>query len=65
MTRFRVTAVMALALWLSIPACAQEKPEKNPLVLGEFALAKDAVIDGDTIRVDGLKASLRLLCPSA
>ncbi|MBP9890850.1 MAG: thermonuclease family protein [Planctomycetes bacterium] len=65
MTRFRITAVLALALWLSIPACAQEAPVKNPLVLGEYALAKEAVIDGDTIRVDGLKASLRLLCLDA
>ncbi|CAG1006676.1 Endonuclease YncB [Anaerolineales bacterium] len=65
MTRFRITAVLALALWLSIPACAQDAPVKNPLVVGEYALAKEAVIDGDTIRVDGLKASLRLLCLDA
>lgn len=65
MTRFRMAALMALALWLTLPAVAQEAPVKNPLVLGEFALAKDAVIDGDTVRVDGLKASLRLLCLDA
>ena len=65
MTRIRMAAVMALALWLTLPACAQEKPAKDPLVLGEFALAKEAIIDGDTIRVDGLKASLRLLCLDA
>lgn len=65
MTRIRMAAVMALALWLALPACAQEKPAKDPLVLGEFALAKEAIIDGDTIRVDGLKASLRLLCLDA
>lgn len=65
MTHIRITAALALAFWLTLPACAQEKPVKDPLVLGEFALAKDAVIDGDTIRVDGLKASLRLLCLDA
>jgi endonuclease YncB( thermonuclease family) len=31
------------------------------VVLGEFPLAKNAIIDGDTIKVDGLDASLRLL----
>jgi endonuclease YncB( thermonuclease family) len=30
-------------------------------VLGEFPLKKDAIVDGDTIKVDGLDASLRLL----
>jgi endonuclease YncB( thermonuclease family) len=31
------------------------------LVLGDFPLAKNAIIDGDTIKVDGLGSSLRLL----
>jgi endonuclease YncB( thermonuclease family) len=31
------------------------------LVLGEYPLAKNAVVDGDTIKVSGLDASLRLL----
>lgn len=31
------------------------------IVLGEFPLAKNAIVDGDTIKVDGLGASLRLL----
>lgn len=31
------------------------------LVLGEFALAPGAVVDGDTIKVEGLDSSLRLL----
>lgn len=31
------------------------------LVLGVYPLKKDAIIDGDTIKVDGLDASLRLL----
>jgi endonuclease YncB( thermonuclease family) len=36
--------------------------EKPGLIIGEFALAqKNPVIDGDTIRVEGLDSSLRLL----
>lgn len=35
--------------------------EKPGLVIGEFNLARHAVVDGDTIKVDGLDASLRLL----
>lgn len=31
------------------------------IVLGEYPLAKNAVVDGDTLRVDGLDATLRLL----
>lgn len=31
------------------------------LVLGEYPLRPDAIVDGDTIKVDGLAASLRLL----
>jgi endonuclease YncB( thermonuclease family) len=31
------------------------------LVLGEFPLSKNAIVDGDTVKVDGLGASLRLL----
>ncbi|MFV8749368.1 thermonuclease family protein [Nannocystaceae bacterium ST9] len=31
------------------------------LVLGEYPLAKNAIVDGDTIKVSGLDASLRLL----
>lgn len=65
MYRLRIFTAFALALWLALPSCAQDKPGKEPLVLGEFALAKDAVVDGDTIKVEGLKASLRLLCLDA
>ena len=36
-----------------------QKLEKPGLVLGEFRVTK--IVDGDTIRVDGLEASLRLL----
>lgn len=37
-------------------------PDKPGLYMGEFELAaKDAIIDGDTIRVQGLKSTLRLL----
>lgn len=38
-----------------------QKFESTGLVVGEFPLATNAVIDGDTIRVDGLRTSLRLL----
>jgi endonuclease YncB( thermonuclease family) len=31
------------------------------IVLGEYALSKNAVVDGDTLRVEGLDATLRLL----
>ncbi len=37
------------------------RAEKPGLLLGDYPLAEEAVIDGDTIRVDGLGASLRLL----
>lgn len=35
--------------------------EESGLVIGEYSLARDAVVDGDTIKVKGLKSSLRLL----
>jgi endonuclease YncB( thermonuclease family) len=35
--------------------------ERSGLVLGEFTLAREPVVDGDTIKVDGLGRSLRLL----
>jgi len=35
--------------------------EEPGLVIGEFPLARKAVVDGDTIKVDGLRTSLRLL----
>lgn len=38
-----------------------KKFEESGLVIGEYTLARDAVLDGDTIRVKGLKNSLRLL----
>jgi endonuclease YncB( thermonuclease family) len=37
------------------------KLEEPGLIIGEFALANNGVVDGDTIRVDGLETSLRLL----
>jgi endonuclease YncB( thermonuclease family) len=37
------------------------KLEDPGLVIGEFTLARDAVVDGDTLKVDGLETSLRLL----
>ena len=38
-----------------------DNPEQGALVLGEFPLKKKAIIDGDTVKVGGLDASLRLL----
>ena len=38
-----------------------ETQDEASLVLGEFALAPGAVVDGDTVKVEGLDASLRLL----
>lgn len=35
--------------------------ETPGLVIGEFALARKAVLDGDTIRVEGLDSTMRLL----
>jgi len=35
--------------------------ERPGLVIGEFNLARHAVVDGDTIKVEGLESSLRLL----
>ncbi|MGB8329433.1 MAG: thermonuclease family protein [Polyangiales bacterium] len=44
---------------------AGERPDAQPrqegLLIGEFRLAKNAVIDGDTIRVEGIDESLRML----
>ena len=71
------TAGLAGALTLALGSCATEadnyrytrkkaqatltKVEKPGLVIGEFHLADDGVIDGDTIKVKGLDSSLRLL----
>ncbi|MEM6293799.1 MAG: hypothetical protein AAGA54_21165, partial [Myxococcota bacterium] len=41
---------------------AEDGPDEEAgLVLGEFALAPGAVVDGDTLKVGGLDSSLRLL----
>src|SRR5690606_14503083 len=40
---------------------APENGVDPSLVLGEFPLAPNAIVDGDTIKVGGLDASLRLL----
>lgn len=68
---------LAVVIALSLSGCASDqenwrysrqkaqksltKLEDPGLVIGEFTLAKDAVVDGDTIKVDGLETSLRLL----
>lgn len=49
----------AIAKTLDAPASKDEL--EAGLVLGEFALAPGAVVDGDTIKVEGLDSSLRLL----
>ena len=61
----------ALVLGLSsLSACAGDESRFDRselergdagLILGEFPLKQDAIVDGDTIKVDGLDASLRLL----
>jgi len=40
---------------------ARKESEQEGLLIGEYQLADDAVIDGDTIRVQGIDGSLRLL----
>ena len=40
---------------------ALKKFETPGVVIGEFTLARKAVIDGDTIKVDGLESTMRLL----
>ncbi len=71
-------AAIILGCLVAVPSCAGAphsrrysrdkaqaalaKLEKPGLVIGEFTLANRAVIDGDTIRVDGLDSTLRLLC---
>jgi len=54
-------AVDGIAIAANPPA--KQAPAADNLVLGTFPLKeKNAVIDGDTIKVKGLDASLRLLC---
>jgi endonuclease YncB( thermonuclease family) len=67
MKRFTSLLAVLLLLLAVVPARAQEKPKTDPqLVLGTFELeAGKAVVDGDTIKVVGLKESLRLLCLDA
>lgn len=73
----RVARLVLLAAVLALPACggggkssrysrerAQDsltRLEAPGLVIGEFPLAGNAVVDGDTVRVEGLDTSLRLL----
>ena len=38
-----------------------KKLEKPGLLIGDFRLARDAILDGDTVRVEGLQSTLRLL----
>lgn len=73
----RATAWLVLALAITIAACDRgataEPPDATPvlapggdasdngLLVGVYRLAADPVIDGDTIRVEGIKDGLRLL----
>lgn len=72
LARVRAWCLVVAAALLALPACGQSvrrfdrttvlaglEDEQLGLVLGEFPLTR--VIDGDTIRVDGLDASMRLL----
>lgn len=43
------------------PAVEPQLAKDEALVIGTYALKKDGVVDGDTIRVEGIKKSLRLL----
>jgi len=38
-----------------------EEPDREGLLIGEFRLAEDPIVDGDTIRVEGVEGSIRLL----
>ncbi|OIP38117.1 MAG: hypothetical protein AUK47_12545 [Deltaproteobacteria bacterium CG2_30_63_29] len=40
---------------------ASPEVSDDPLLLGEFYLVENGVVDGDTVKVEGLDASLRLL----
>lgn len=40
---------------------APERPDREGLLIGEFRLAEEPVVDGDTIRVEGVEGSIRLL----
>ena len=67
----RILLALGLGLGLgSVPGCANLETRfdrgeldnaEAGIVLGEFALTKKAIVDGDTVKVDGLDASLRLL----
>jgi endonuclease YncB( thermonuclease family) len=50
------TCALAAALLCATPAVADSE---TGLIIGEFTVAR--VVDGDTVRVDGLDASLRLI----
>lgn len=43
------------------PSRAPEEAEQEGLLIGEYRLADEPVVDGDTIRVDGVDGSIRLL----
>ncbi|PRQ09998.1 thermonuclease family protein [Enhygromyxa salina] len=69
----KIASVIARGLLvtaLSLGACSnldtrfdrsELEREDAGLVLGEYPLKQNAIVDGDTIKVDGLDASLRLL----
>jgi len=43
-------------------ASSQAEIDQEGLLIGEFRLATNPVIDGDTIRVEGIDGTIRLLC---
>lgn len=57
MIRAPLLAVLALCAF----GAAEETPERDPIAIGTFRVRSDGVVDGDTIRVDGLRRSVRIL----
>ena len=77
MRRPELHAALALVLAACVPSRQAQRYERSKvqeslkkletpgLVLGEFSLAGRPVLDGDTIRVEGLESTLRLLALDA
>ncbi|MDH3592743.1 MAG: thermonuclease family protein [Planctomycetota bacterium] len=58
MTRTRLAL---LALVVGVAPLRADEPPTDPLRIGVHKLRADGIVDGDTLRVDGLKRSLRVL----
>jgi endonuclease YncB( thermonuclease family) len=55
---YSVRVKSLIALWV-LACVVHAEPSKDPLVIGEYKMGR--VVDGDTIHVEGLDSSLRLL----